>query len=229
MTRRAIVFDLDETLYRERRFALGGYRAVARLVSDGSGLAESHVFGLLALALRQGRRARAFQELADRYGLPTSSIPTWVRAYRTHHPDLRLQAPVRRTLEALRGRWLTGVLTNGLPAVQASKVKALGIDGLVDTVVYADSFGGGKPSPQAFLEVLSRLGADPANSVFAGDDPVRDIEGARAVGMRTVLVRRGSQNERDSGPSAADAVVRSLAEVPAVADRLVGMESRHVH
>jgi putative hydrolase of the HAD superfamily len=100
---------------------------------------------------------------------------------------------------------------------------------LVDTVVYADSFGGGKPSPEAFLEVLARLGANPASSVFAGDDPVRDIEGARAVGMKTVLVRRGSQPGRDSGPPTADAVVGSLAEVPAAAELLVGVECRHVH
>lgn len=229
MNRRAIVFDLDETLYRERRFALGGYRAVAGLVSETFDLPQADVFNLLTLALRQGRRGRAFQELAERFGLPASSIPVWVSAYRSHQPDLRLKAATIRTLEALRGRWLTGVLTNGLPAVQASKVKALGIDRLVDVVVYADRFGGGKPSPESFLEALARLGADASSSVFAGDDPVRDIEGARAVGMWTVLLRRGSRNDRDATPPTADAVVRSVAEVPEAAERLVRMGCRYVH
>jgi putative hydrolase of the HAD superfamily len=229
MTRRAIVFDLDETLYRERRFALSGYRAVARLVAAEFGLDEAMVFSRLAAALRRGRRAGAFQDLAEHIGLAPSCIAAWVEAYRTHQPDLRLQPATRRMLETFRLTWRTGVLTNGLPAVQSSKVMALGLEPLVDAVVYADRFDGGKPSRAAFLEVLARLGADPSRSVLAGDDAVRDIEGARAVGMRTVLVRRGRLPEAGGRLPEADAVIASLAELPGVAERLVRAESQYVH
>lgn len=228
MTRRAIVFDLDETLYRERRFALGGYRAVARSVRSDFGIDERAAFAMLAWSLRRGRRSRAFQDLSEHFDLPASSIPSWVGTYRTHEPRLRLPRSARRALASLAGSWRLGVLTNGLPEVQASKVRALGIDRIVDAVVYADAYGGGKPCPAAFLEVLDRLGAEPRQSVFAGDDPVRDIEGAKSVGMKTILVSRGGPGA--GGPrSAPDAVIVSLAEIGSVAERLVGVEGLHVH
>jgi putative hydrolase of the HAD superfamily len=229
MSRQAVVFDLDDTLYRERQFALSGFRAVASAVEARFGLCEEKVFAFLALALRRGRRADAFQGLASRYGLPASYVPVWLDVYRAHAPALRLHASARATLAALRGKWRLGVLTNGLPAVQASKVSALGIEPLVDAVVYADDFGGGKPSPAAFFEVLRRLGVEPRRSVFAGDDPVRDIDGARRVGMRTVLVWRPRRDGEVARTAAADVVVESLAEVPGVAERLVGGESIDVH
>lgn len=229
MTARGIVFDLDETLYRERQFALSGYRAVARAIEERYGVCEKRVFALLALALRRGRRARAFQDLADDYGLPLSCIPIWVEVYRTHQPHLKLHPSARQALESLRGHWRLGVLTNGLPAVQAAKVRALGVDRLVDEVVYADEFGGGKPGPAAFLEVLHRLGIEAGQAVFAGNDPVRDIEGARRIGMRTVLVCRRRPEGQGQDGWGADAVVHSVAEIPSVAERLVSVESQHVH
>lgn len=229
MIPRAVVFDLDDTLYRERQFALGGYRAVALAVEERHGVREKSAFALLALALRRGRRARAFQDLADRYGLPPSDIPAWIEIYRVHQPRLTLQPSALQALESLRGRWRLGVLTNGLPAVQAAKVRALGIDRLVDQVVYADDFGGGKPSPVAFLEVLHRLGIEAGQAVFAGDDPARDIAGARRVGMRTVLVARRKLDGQDRNGWGADAVVHSMAEIPRVVEQLVGGELHHVH
>jgi putative hydrolase of the HAD superfamily len=225
MTQKAIVFDLDETLYRERRFALSGYRVVAVAVENDFGISRAAAFRCLALALRRGRRNSAFQDLAQRFGLSDRCVPRWVELYRHHEPALHLSPRVRAALEGIRQRWRIGVLTNGIPRVQASKIDALGVASLVDAVVYADDFGGGKPSPSAFLAVASRLGVDPRSTVFAGDDPVRDIEGARRVGMKTILVDRRAE----AAAAGADAVVRRLEDVPAIAERLLAGERVHVH
>lgn len=216
---RGLVFDLDETLYRERRFALSGYRAVAGVVERDFGIARSDAFAVLALALRRGRRARAFQDLSDRHAIPSSCISAWLEVYRAHRPALRLRPGVRRTLEGLRGTWRTAVLTNGLPDVQAAKVDALGLGHLVDAVVYADEYGG-KPGAEAFLEVVSRLGTEPSRTVMAGDDEAKDIDGARRLGLKTVLVERRSSCRGGASPKA-DATVRSAEDVPAAAERLV--------
>jgi putative hydrolase of the HAD superfamily len=224
MTPRAIVFDLDDTLYHERRFALSGYQAVAGLIEAEDGARATTVFRLLARSLRRGRRASAFQDVAAALRLPHERIASWLECYRGHAPALKMAPPVRRTLETLRGSWRIGILTNGLPAVQASKVAALGLMPLVDAVVYADGFGGGKPSRAAFVEILSRLSARPGRTVFAGDDPQRDIEGAHRVGMRTVLVDRRGDRARGAGVEA-DAVVRRVVDVPAAAERLLTEET----
>jgi putative hydrolase of the HAD superfamily len=225
---RALVFDLDDTLYRERRFALSGYRAVARKVERDFDADGRLAFRTMALALRRGRRDHAFQELAAAFAMDVACVPAWIECYRTHEPSLRLSTAARRALLGLRGRWQVGILTNGLPRVQAAKVSALGLEGLVDAVVYAEEHGGGKPNPGAFLEVLARLGASPSRAVFAGDDPERDMRGARLVGMKTVFLVRDSRG-LDRARANADVVVRNLADVPAAAERLLGEGSGHVH
>jgi len=226
MRSRAIVLDLDDTLYRERRFALSGYKAVAASVEEQFGIDRDTAFKCMTLSMRRGRRQAAFQDLATRFRLSESDSASWLACYRSHQPCLRLRRSVRESLEALRRTWRIGLLTNGLPSVQAAKVAALGLSDLVDSITYADAFGG-KPHASAFLEILSRLGIDAGHAVFAGDDERRDIEGAGRVGMKTVLVdRRGTAW---GAAVRADAIVRDVTEVPVVAGRLLGGECEDVH
>jgi putative hydrolase of the HAD superfamily len=220
VTRRALILDLDDTLYRERRFALSGFCAVATVVDRQDGIPGTRVFARLAAALRSGRRAGAFQELADHFGLPRSRAVDWLEVYRSHQPRLRLPRESEGVLRAMRKGWRLGVLTNGMPSIQARKIEALGLGPMLDAVVFAEEFDGGKPHPAAFIEVLRRLDCAPEDSVCAGDDLLKDIAGAKRVGLRTVLLARGDSED----PSAVipDATIRTLSELPQVVERLVG-------
>lgn len=249
---RAIIFDLDETLYRERRWLLSGFAALSHAVVagiDGSStrgaairadnsrsaqppwsgpvrdvhavqVDESDVFRALVIAVRRGHRAEALQRVCDQYGLPRSSIPEFVQCIRSHRPRLRLAPAVRAMLVALRTRWRVGVLTNGPPAVQARKVAALGLEWLVDAVVYATRYGAGKPDPLSFREVAARLGVEERQSIFVGDDPWSDIFGARRVGMRTVWIRR-RRHDRALPACDADRVITRVTDVAMVAEQML--------
>jgi HAD superfamily hydrolase (TIGR01458 family) len=75
----------------------------------------------------------------------------------------------------------------------------------------------GKPTRAYFEAALADLGASPAESIMVGDDVEADIGGAKAAGLRTLLVRTGKFREEalagaDPQP---DGVVGSIAEVPA--------------
>lgn len=96
-------------------------------------------------------------------------------------------------LRTLRGRARLGVVTNGMPELQRYKASAAGLDGLVDTIVVSGEMGCVKPDPRVFLAALDRLGVDPANAVMVGDNLARDVEGAAALGMRTVWVSAGRE------------------------------------
>jgi putative hydrolase of the HAD superfamily len=226
----AVVFDLDDTLYPERRFALSGFAAVSLEVERTYGVAAREAFAVLRRALAIGRRDRALQRLCMEFSLPFRAIEELRDVIRTHDPRLRLPKTTRSVLEALRPVWRTGVLTNGRPETQARKVEALGLGDLVDRIVYASEVGPGKPDHSAFRAVLAALGCDPADSVFVGDDSWYDMFGARAVGMKTIRIRRGATAAAAfAGPRDADYVAESLAEVPALARALVegapGLES----
>jgi putative hydrolase of the HAD superfamily len=58
----------------------------------------------------------------------------------------------------------------------------------VGTVIDSGVVGVSKPDPAIFLLALARLGVEPARAVHVGDTPAADVEGARAAGVRPVLV-----------------------------------------
>ena len=222
---RAILFDLDETLYLERRFALSGFAAVARAVAADAGIGAHPIFARLAGALRRGERAIAFQQLCSVLGWPESRVDRLIDIYRTHAPNLRLPLRTRRTLGVLRPEWRLGIVTNGPAGIQAAKIDTLGLESLVDTVIYASrcGLGGGKPSPEPFVTAARRLGVMLPRCVFVGDDPRCDIGGARRVGMKTIRIRQGVHSRTwVSDYEEADAVTTSLLDVPRLAARLLG-------
>jgi putative hydrolase of the HAD superfamily len=229
MTRpRAVVFDLDDTLYPERRFALSGYAAVSLAIERSTGVGRAECFRLLATALRNGRRRTAFQDVCEAFALDRSAVPGWLAIYRSHVPRLRLPPTSRATLETLRTTWRVGVLTNGLPGVQRSKVRSLGLHRLVDAVVYADELApGGKPAPGPFAEVLRRLDTDSSRAVFVGDSQVTDVVGAHNAGLRSVWLCR-PPGVRTGQAHAADARIHSLAELPLVLEQVRLGEVMHV-
>ncbi|MNC93398.1 Phosphoglycolate phosphatase [compost metagenome] len=81
-------------------------------------------------------------------------------------------------------------------------------------MVGGDSLPVRKPHPGHILGTLERLGVAPGDAVMVGDSLTQDIEGARRIGMRGVLVRRS-----DAGGHAPDPgvpVIRSLRELPSL-------------
>lgn len=217
---RAVLFDLDDTLYARRGFVFSGFDAVAATAAATWGADEPAVRACLADAFVT-RRGEELQAVVERFGLPADALARLIDVMRTHTPALRLPRPSLDTLRAMRAGWRIGIVTNGRPDIQARKVAALGLARLVDVVVFAHATGSGvgKPAPEPFLEACMRLAVTPGRTVFVGDDPTCDVDGARRVGMKTIWIRR-----TPAGPPApGDVTLRSLAGVPGAAERLLPM------
>ncbi len=224
---RAMLFDLDDTLYPLERFVMSGFRAVARHVDTQWGVPSARALETLVTAAAVAR-GRELQVLAERHGLDAAVVPALVDVIREHVPDLRLPELSLSVLGALRAGWRLGVVTNGRPDIQARKVEALGLGRFVDTVVFASGCGTGhgKPDPAPFLEGCRRLGVPPSRTVFAGDDPDCDIAGAHGVGMKTIWLPARVAPQSTRPAELADVIVASLADVPAAAARLLTPEWR---
>jgi putative hydrolase of the HAD superfamily len=121
-------------------------------------------------------------------------------------------------LAHLRARGIrTGVLSNTLwPRAWHDDIfRRDGVLGLIDGAVYSSEIAWTKPHPQAFLAAMAAVGAaDPGRCVFVGDRPWDDISGAKAVGMRAVLVPHSEVPSFDEVTP--DAVIADLAELPSV-------------
>ena len=221
----AVIFDLDDTLYPERRFALSGYAAIATQVAAETGMPARVIFRFLVARFRRAGRDGLLQALCAAYALPMADVPRYVEIIRTHAPRLRQPGQARVVLTTLRDRGhRLGVLTNGLPSTQRGKVAALDLERHVDAVIYAQECApAGKPAAVCFTTILHRLGVEAAQAVFVGDHPEKDIAGARAVGLRTVWLRVPGCEVTAAPP---DATAGRLAEVPELVERL--LEDVHV-
>jgi putative hydrolase of the HAD superfamily len=78
----------------------------------------------------------------------------------------------------------------------------------VEAVVSSGEVGVAKPDAGIFERALEMAGAEPDEAVHVGDSLDNDVAGARAVGLRAILVRRDG-----AGPDGVE-TVSSLAELP---------------
>lgn len=225
---KGIIVDLDDTLYPRRRFVQSGFAVVSAYVARRFDISTDDAFSVLSDCAARGEGHNAFQTLCRTFHLDASTIPALLDVFRNHRPDIFLGRGARDMLLELRASgWKVAVLTNGLPSVQTRKVQALGLGALVDHVIYAEQIvPGGKPAAAAFGAALQRLGTTPLQTVALGDDPQKDIAGARAVGLATI--RLALPEVVVTPGHDADAVVEMLTEVPHVAASLLRGVTRHV-
>lgn len=105
-------------------------------------------------------------------------------------------------LEELRGIARLAVVTNGMEEFQRAKLDAAGLTGLFDVVVSSAAVGASKPDPRIFEFALERIDGRAADAVMIGDNPLRDVAGAQAAGLRAVWVDRDGGDDHGVRPEA---------------------------
>jgi putative hydrolase of the HAD superfamily len=108
------------------------------------------------------------------------------------HENFELYDDVPDTLAALRSAGLRiGLVSNSARDVREF-ARHHGLD--VDAGISSFHHGRTKPHESIFRAVLELLGAEPAEALMVGDTIADDIEGARALGMRAILLDRKGMN-----------------------------------
>jgi putative hydrolase of the HAD superfamily len=120
------------------------------------------------------------------------------------------------TLATLRTDYLLGYATNG-----NSLAERCGLGGEFAFELYAHHGGlPKKPAAGFFHAVVAAAETAPQTIVYVGDSFEHDVEAAAAVGLRTVWVNRSGEPVPAGAAKHPDAVIGSLAELPAVVRRL---------
>lgn len=123
-------------------------------------------------------------------------------------------------LRELRGRGLRLGILSSTPWPAAWHEEWLRRDGvldLFDACVWSSDLPWTKPHPEAFRAALDAVGvADPGRAVYVGDRPYDDVSGAKAVGMRAVLVPHSDIPAHQQVPVdvTPDGVLARLADLP---------------
>ncbi len=121
--------------------------------------------------------------------------------------------PVLQQLDA-RG-FKVGLISNSHRCL-ASFQQHFELHGLIAAAISSSEHGFLKPHPSIFEAGLRLVGVQPEEAVMVGDSLMHDIEGARRVGMRGVLVRRAQNGGVGTDHPSDVPVIRTLAELPAL-------------
>ena len=187
-----LVFDLDDTLYPERQFALSGFAAAERWAQATLGL--TGLAADMTRLLDQGHLGQLFRlALAER--LPDHGpehLAGLLEAYRNHVPTLTLFEDAAWALAYFGATLKLGLITDGSHRLQMRKVEALGLASCFREIIYTDTLGGGrayaKPHHQSFRLIEAALGG--ARFVYIGDNPAKDFLAPNALGWLTVMIDR---------------------------------------
>ncbi|GAA0498791.1 HAD family hydrolase [Deinococcus depolymerans] len=221
---RAVILDLDDTLFDDTACTHAGLRAVAHahgLSVDPAELFARHAAHIRAIdpllfrgeLTAHGARVRRFTGLLTELGVPDAdgeaATVTYREAYREHWQLLPGAADVLRDLRAAGLR--LAVLTNYVREVQGQKLAHFGLDALVDAVLCVEDVPAAKPDPRAYHAACAALNVTPAQAVMVGDSWEKDVQGARRAGLRAVWVSRLATPAPDAGVP----VVSRLPDLPA--------------
>ena len=137
---------------------------------------------------------------------------TTVRYWKTYAGASPLFYDTMSTIHRLRNAgFRLGMVSDsdGTPGMKMKRIRQQSfLKSLEAIVVAGEDTPGVKPTRRPFTLVARRLGLQPGNCVYIGDNPNTDIEGAKGVGMMVILVRRRGPKGGDP-----DYLVRSLSDV----------------
>lgn len=170
---KAIVFDLDDTLYGEKEYVKSGYFAVSQMFPQIKN-AEAKLWQAFE------KKKSAIDELLRSEGIYSDELKRkCLEVYRFHQPTIHLYDGVAEMLALLRKRGLLlGIITDGRPEGQWAKISALKLTEYVDQIIVTDELGGveyRKPNTKAFMLMRELFDVRFSEMCYVGDNIKKDF------------------------------------------------------
>lgn len=190
---KAVIFDMDDTLYPEHEYVISGFKAVDTF------LMGKKIRGFYSLAtnfFKNGNRGRIFNEVLDTLNISyeEQDITELINIYRNHFPEINLFEDARRLIEDLSSEYPLGLITDGYVNAQRNKVKALKIQENFKKIVLTDELGRAhwKPSSLPYEIIKDYFNVNHSELVYIGDNINKDFVTANKLGWTTIQVIRES-------------------------------------
>ena len=180
-----VCFDLDDTLYKEIDYLKSAYQEIAETVGHPEAAEQ------MVEWYKEGKNA--FEELIKAFGLDLT-IADFLKIYRNHYPEISLEEGVMEYLEELKDSGAKlGVITDGRSVTQRNKIRALGIERMLDAVIISEEIGSEKPDVRNYQAVMNMF-PDRKVFVYVGDNTKKDFIAPNALGWRTYCVKNDGRN-----------------------------------
>lgn len=198
---KAVLFDAGNTLiWLDHPYVVQALREHGVETTMEALMAAEYDAKLLFDQLARGGelddRARGrmfFAEIFRRVGVDEAQFPVLAQRLFARHEEKNLWGNVRErtveTLEELRRRgYRLGVISNA-DGRAGQALDAVGLREHFELIVDSGLVGFDKPDPRIFHHALEQMGGiAPHEAVYVGDIYEIDVQGARAAGMRAILI-----------------------------------------
>ncbi len=175
---KAVIFDLDDTLYSEKEYVFSGFCAVGAYYSNQKLINE------LMSAFENGNKP--FDYVFHLHGMD-KLIPEALSIYRSHQPNIHLYSGVQSMLVDIHHNRKIGIITDGRPEGQRAKLKALNVESY--PFIITDELGGPqyrKPCADAFILMQSILSVPYSDMYYVGDNINKDFIAPNNLGMKCI-------------------------------------------
>jgi putative hydrolase of the HAD superfamily len=192
---RVVVFDLDDTLYKEQDYLLSAYREIAERIGDRvtrkQGVQEDRIFDQMLRWRQEGENV--FQCLIDTYGLDMT-VDDQLAVYRSHVPAIRLDEETKHLLDYLHRIAVIGLITDGRSLTQRHKIEALGLSAYMDeeNILISEETGHEKPSEVPYRHFMTHYPA--CTYYYVGDNPAKDFSASDRLGWTSICLLDDGRN-----------------------------------
>jgi len=184
MNKLCVVFDLDDTLYKEIDYLKSAYRFIAEKLQTEHYSAEN-LYSVMLEAYDNGQNAFSIVKSALNVDTPIEILLHW---YRTHVPNITLPEGSKNLLNFLKSKNIPiGILTDGRSVTQRNKIKSLCLTRYIpgQNVVISEEFGSEKPSEKNY-RYFETLYPGISNYMYVGDNPRKDFIAPNRLGWKTI-------------------------------------------
>lgn len=193
---KAVIFDLDDTLYDEFTYVQSGFEKVSVYIENKYSVSKSDFFNSLINDLKRNGRGHTFNNVLTKFNIYDEGLVyKLVHIYQRHKPNIKLYSNAEELLIQIKkiGK-KTGIITDGTSIMQKNKVESLGIKKYMDVLIYTDEYGieYWKPNTFSFEKCLKEFSTKPKEMVYIGDNPKKDFYGANKLSINTIRILKGS-------------------------------------
>lgn len=187
---KVVIFDLDDTLYKEIDFLKSAYQEIASYLHINFAIEDAYEFMIQKYA--EGKNV--FEETNKNYSI-SSDISEYLSIYRNHLPDIFLDKVAAEALLYLQNQGcVLGLITDGRTITQQNKIEALGLSRYLnkDLIIISEKFGSSKPDIKNYSFFQESIPT--AKYFYIADNPSKDFISPNLLGWETICLLDNGMN-----------------------------------
>ena len=171
MYNKTLIFDLDDTLYKEITYLKSAFVEISQYLSNEIKVDSNLIYDDMLHLYSQ--KCEVFSKIIHKYDA-TQSSEKLLSIYRNHKPKIKLPTAQKYVLDKLKSIDIPlGLLTDGRSAQQRNKIRALGLERYFKKIVISEEFGSEKPSKENYKVFQEFFGE--GKYVYIGDNTTKDF------------------------------------------------------